>query len=324
MADILSSEEIDALLGALDKGEITPPAKDAYLSGRTIKDYDFKRPDKFSKDQLRVLQMIIESFARTWGTYLSGRMRTLVQIEVDKISQLTFEEYLRSLSRPWVIVVFSAEPLEGNALLEFSPSLAFSILDRLLGGYGGSEDIVRELTEIEEAIFSGIINDALRFLRQNLTEIVKVTTRIESLESNPQFVQIVPPSDIVLSISMEMKIDESQGLLGFCFPFMLLEPISNQLKTKMLFTGKREPDKYKNELANHLKSLRLPVKVELGSTKLRIEEILGLEVGDIVKLDTHIKDPVDVNVKSKPLYRGRAGLSGKFRSVKIEEEIEES
>ena len=324
MADILSPEEIEALLGALDKGDIHLPVESASLFGRQVKDYDFKRPDKFSKDQLRVLQMIIESFARTWGTFLSGRMRSLVQIEVEKISQLTYEEYMRGLSRPWVIVVFSAEPLEGNALLEFSPSLAFAILDRLLGGYGGTDDIVRELTEIEEAIFSGIVNDALRYLRQNFGEIVKVNTRIESLESNPQFVQIVAPSDIVLSISMEMKIEENQGLLGFCFPFMLIEPISNQLKTKMLFTGKREPDKYKNEIVNHLKGVRLPVRAELGSVGLSIEEILGLEVGDVIKLDTHIKDTINVLVKNKSLYRGRPGLSGKFRAVKIEKEVDDT
>ena len=323
MPDILSSDEINALLGALDKGDIEQPGEKSEFHGRQIKDYDFKRPDKFSKDQLRVLQMIIESFCRTWGTYLSGRMRSLVQIEVDKISQLAYEEYLRSLSRPWVIVVFSAEPLEGNALLEFSPSLAFSILDRLLGGYGGSDDIVRELTEIEEAIFSSVVNDALRYLRQSLSEVIKVTTRIESLESNPQFVQIVAPAEIVLSVTMEMKIDESQGLLGFCFPFMLLEPIANQLKTKSFFTGKRESDKHKNEMLGHLRSIKIPVRGQLGKVKLSIEDVLNLEVGDIVKLDTKIKDPIEIHVKTKPKFIGRAGLRDKFRAVKIEDDIGE-
>jgi len=322
MPDILSSDEINALLGALENGEINPPVENSSFFGRQIKEYDFKRPDKFSKDQLRVLQMIVESFCRTWGTYLSGRMRSLVQIEVDKISQLAFEEYLRSLSRPWVIVVFSAEPLEGNALLEFSPSLAFAILDRLLGGYGGSDDIVRELTEIEEAIFSSVVNDALRYLRQSLNEVIKVTTRIESLESNPQFVQIVAPAEIVLSVTMEMKIDESQGLLGFCFPFMLLEPIANQLKTKSFFTGKRESDKHRHEILAHLRSIKIPVSGQLGSVKLSVEDVISLEAGDVIKLDTKIKDPIEVNVKNKPKFHGRAGLNGKFRAVKIESDLE--
>ena len=323
MADILTPEEIQALLGALEKGDLLPPLEDKEMFGRFIKEYDFKRPDKFSKDQLRVLQMIIEGFARSWGTYLSAKMRSLVQIEIDKIGQLTYEEYLRGLSHPWVIIVYSAGPLEGNALFEFSPTLTFTILDKLLGGIGKSYDTVRELTEIEEAIFSSVVNDGLRYFRQSLKDVIKVNTRIESIESNPQFVQIVPPAEIVLSVTLEMKIDDKSGLLGFCFPFMLLEPIANELKTKSYFSSQREPDKYKPQITAHLNSVKLPVSGKLGSVKLHVRDILDLEIGDIIKLDTLIKDPIEIQVSHKCKWTGRAGLSGNFRAVKIEKEIDE-
>ncbi|MCD6218712.1 flagellar motor switch protein FliM [bacterium] len=323
MADIVTPEEIQALLGALEKGELLPPLEDKEMFGRFVKEYDFKRPDKFSKDQLRVLQMIIEGFARSWGTFLSAKMGSLVLIEIDKIGQLTYEEYLRGLSHPWVIIIFSAGPLQGNALFEFSPTLTFTILDKLLGGYGGTYDTVRELTEIEEAIFSSVVNDGLRYFRQSLKDVIKVNTRIESIESNPQFVQIVPPAEIVLSVTLEMKIDETSGLLGLCFPFMLLEPIANELKTKSYFSSQREPDKYKPQILDHLKSVKLPVSGKLGSVKLVVRDVLDLEVGDIIKLDTLVKDPIDIQVKRKTKWSGRAGLSGNFRAVKIEKEFDD-
>lgn len=323
MADILTPEEIQALLGALEKGELLPPLEDKEMFGRFIKEYDFKRPDKFSKDQLRVLQMIIEGFARNWGTYLSAKMRSIVHIEVDKIGQLTYEEYLRGLSHPWVIIIYSASPLEGNALFEFSPSLSFTILDKLLGGIGKSYDEIRELTEIEEAIFSSVVNDGLRYLRQSLKDVVKVNTRIESIESNPQFVQIVPPAEIVLSVTLEMQIDDTSGLLGFCFPFMFLEPISNELKTKSYFSSQREPDKHKPQILNHLHSVKLSISGKLGSAHLLVREILDLDVGDIIKLDTHVKDSIEIQVSRKSKWQGRAGLSGNFRAVKIEKELDD-
>jgi flagellar motor switch protein FliM len=324
MADILSPEEIEALVNALEEGELLPPLEDRGMFGRFIKEYDFKRPDKFSKDQLRVLQMIIESFARTWGTFLSGSLRSFVSIEIDKIGQLTYEEYLRSLSQPWVIVIFSADPLEGNAIFEFSPPLTFTILDKVLGGYGDGGNIVRELTEIEEAIFSSVVNDGLRYFKQSLHEVVKTNTRIESIEANPHFVQIVPPTEIVLSVSLEMKIDDHAGILGFCFPFMLLEPIANQLKTKSYFSSQREPDKYKPHMMEHLQGIRLPVTGQLGAVNLTVEEVLNLEIGDVIKLDTLVKDPIQIQVKHRTKWSGRAGLSGNFRALKIEKLSEDS
>ncbi|MBU1022806.1 flagellar motor switch protein FliM [bacterium] len=323
MADILRPDEIEALLSALDKGEILPPLEDKKMFGRFIKEYDFKRPDKFSKDQLRVLQMIIENFTRNWGTFLSAKMRSVVHINIDKIGQLTYEEYLRGMTQPWVIVVYSAAPLEGNALFEFSPMLTFGILDKLLGGYGGAYENIRELTEIEEAIFSTVVNDGLRYFRESMKEVEKITPRIESIESNPQFVQIVPPAEIVLSVSMDMQIDDFNGLLGFCFPFLLLEPISNELKTKSYFSSNREVDKYKPLITDHLKNIKLPVSGKLGSAQVNVRDVLDLEVGDVLKLDTLLKDPIEIQVSRQTRWTGRTGLSGKFRALKIEKEAED-
>lgn len=323
MADILNPEEIEDLLSALDKGDVLPPIEDKKMFGRFIKEYDFKRPDKFSKDQLRVLQMIIESFTRNWGTYMSAKMRSVVQINIDKIGQLTYEEYTRGMTHPWVIAVYSADPLAGNAIFEFSPMLTFAILDKLLGGYGGTYEHIRELTEIEKAIFSGVVDDGLRYFKESLSDVEKITPRIESIESNPQFVQIVPPAEIVLSVAMEMQIDEFSGLLGFCFPFLLLEPISNELKTKSYFSSTREPDRYKPFIMDHLNTIKLPLSGKLGTAQVSVKDVLDLEVGDIIKLDAHLKDPIDIQVSRRTKWSGRTGLSGNFRALKIEKETED-
>ena len=324
MADILRPDEIEALLSALDKGEVLPPLEDKKMFGRYIKEYDFKRPDKFSKDQLRVLQMIIENFTRNWGTFLSAKMRSVVQINIDKIGQLTYEEYTRGMTHPWVIIVYSAGPLEGNALFEFSPMLTFSILDKLLGGYGGTYETVRELTEIEQAIFSSVVEDGLRYFKDSLKDVEKVSPRIESIESNPQFVQIVPPAEIVLAVSMEMQIDDFTGLLGFCFPFLFLEPISNELKTKSYFSSNREPDKYKPLITDHLNTIKLPVSGILGTAQVNVGDVLDLEVGDIIKLETLLKDSIEIQVSRQTTWMGRTGLSGNFRALKIEKETEDN
>ncbi|HYE79990.1 MAG TPA: flagellar motor switch protein FliM, partial [bacterium] len=248
MVDILSQAEIDALLAALDGGApAAAPVADprpalATHRNQVVKNYDFRRPDKFSKDQIRALHMIMENFSRSWGTFLSGKLHSLVYLELNSIDQMTYEEFLQSLSSPTVIAVFSLAPLEGSALLEINANLAFTMIDRLLGGTGRSMGITRELTEIEAAIMGGIVSDTWSYLRTALKDIVPVNPRLEGLECNPQFVQIVPPGDMVLFISISMRIGDVRDILVFCFPFLLLEPILSKLNTQQFFAVRRETE----------------------------------------------------------------------------------
>lgn len=326
MVDTLSQAEIDALLAALEEGGASTAAKPfgggTRLLPAQIKAYDFRRPDKFSKDQIRALNMIMEVFTRGWGTFLSAKLRSGVYLEVQTIEQMTYEEFQQSLGSPTVVAVFSMEPLEGSALMEIKLPLAFAFIDRLLGGPGRGGDFRRELTEIEEAIIGGIMGDMWGYLRTAFKDIVPVAPRLESLESNPQFVQIVPPGDIVLYVAIDMKVGEVQDQVVFCFPFILLEPAVSRLSTEQFFAGKREVGTHMTQVAESIAMVPVPVCAQLGEARLSVEEVLSLKEGDVVRLDQRVKLPLAIQIHNRTKYRGRPGQVGDYYAIELTEVVD--
>jgi len=322
MAKILSQEEIDALLSALDVSEIEEEGA-APVDARRVKEYDFKRPDKFSKDQIRSLHMIMDAFARHWSTFLSGKLRSLVYLEVASIDQLPYEEFIRSTFTPSVIAIISMEPLEGSAILDISPPVAFAIIERLVGGSGEGTESVRELTEIEEALIENVVGDALRVLKSAMGDVVQVKPRLEGIEYNPQFTQIVPPSDMTMFVSLEMRIEESRGMMGMCFPHMLLEPILPDLSTERFFRReKEEPTETESRTESMIQTLRatdLDLRVEIGRVDLSVAEILNISPGDIIRLPTRLDHLLKVYLgdDSMPQFLARPGLIGRFKGIEI-------
>lgn len=328
MSEILSQEEIDALLTALD---VVDPSADFVIprGTRRVKEYDFKRPDKFSKDQIRTLHMMMEGFARSWSTLLSGKLRSLVHVEIVSIDQLPYEEFIKSTFSPSVISVISMEPLEGNAILDISPPVAFAIIDRLVGGTGTAMTTIRELTEIEEALMMNVVSDALRVLRNAMGDLIQAKPMLEGIEYNPQFTQVVPPGDMTLFISFEMRIEDSRGMLGICLPHMLLEPILGVLSTERFFrrTGKTDDDT-EDRTAHILKTLGptpLDLRVEIGAVELNVRQILDLEPGDVLKLSSRTTElfKVYVGEDPSPRFLARPGKMGRFMGIEIMEFYEE-
>jgi len=328
MAEILSQEEIDALLSALDVEDI-PEELPVTKGTKRVKDYDFRRPGKFSKDQIRTLHMIMEAFARSWSTLLSGKLRSLVHVEIVSIDQLPYEEFIKSTFSPSVISVISMEPLEGNAIMDISPPVAFSIIERLVGATVSGSTQVRELTEIEEALIFGVVVDALRTLKDALGDFLQVNPRLEAIEYNPQFTQIVPPSDMTLFISFEMRIEENRGMVGFCLPHMLLEPILAELSTERYFRRAREDDHEQEDrtglFLGNIGSTSLDIRAEVGSVDLSVMEILDLEPGDIITLPTRLDDlfRVYVGEDPKPQFLSRPGIIGRHKGIEIMDYYEE-
>ncbi len=328
MAEILSQEEIDALLSALDVEEI-PDETTVTKGARRIKEYDFKRPDKFSKDQIRTLHMVMEGFARSWSTFLSGKLRSLVHVEIVSIDQLPYEEFIKSTFSPSVIAVISMEPLEGNALFDISPPVAFSIIERLVGGTTGGTTQVRELTEIEEALMVNVVSDALRVLKTAMGDIVQANPRLEAIEYNPQFTQIVPPSDMTLFVSFEMRIEENRGMIGLCLPHLLLEPVLAELSTERFFRrAKEEHDDFTSRADRFLSTLGqsgLDLRVEVGSVNLTIKQILDLVPGDVITLPTRLDAlfKVFMGDDPNPHFFARPGLIGRFKGIEIMDFYEE-
>lgn len=324
MPDVLSQDEIDALLEALSSGSIDIESIKKEET-RKIKLYDFRRPDKFSKDQIRGLQMIHESFARLLTTTLSARVRSVVQMKVVSVDQVTYEEFTRSLFNPTVLILFSLEPLEGTSILEVNPSLIFAVIDRLLGGRGEPLKKPRELTDIEITVVKRLIDDFLFALQEAWGHVVELKLRFEGFENNPQFVQIAPPNDMTAVVTIDMKIGDVEGMMNICFPYFTLEPIVSKLSAQYWFSAirKETPPEMVENLKRRLERVKIPVIVELGSSSITVGELLDLEIGDVILLNERVDSLVTIKVGEKEKFKGKVGTFGKKLAVRIESPIRE-
>lgn len=304
----MSQSEIDALLGALTSGE-------ADLESMTekeelnVKAYDFKRPDKFSKDQIRAIQMIHDAFARQMTTVMSTLIRSIVTSEVASVEQMAYEEFVGSMVQPTVIGMIEMHPFEGNMLMEVNASLVFAIIDRMLGGKGDFSGKLRELTDIEKTVIERVLMRMLELLEDSWSTVVDVRFRFESMESNPFFVQICSPRDMVLLVIMKMKVGEVEGMVSLCFPYFLIEPIMDKLSSQQWFasTGSKKGDEDHAGLAASLKGVKIPLTLELGHTILSLADVYALQCGDVIKLDEGKDDDVTVRVGNQVRFTARPG-----------------
>lgn len=332
--DILSDGELDALLAgmksspaAADKTDEEEEAGPVAGAPKTsvgkkkgkMKIYDFKRPDKFSKDQIRTIEMMHESFARHFGADLSGYIRTIAEVTVTSVKQLTYSEYIERIPNPTSIAVFSLEPLKGLAIFEINPSIIFPIIDRVLGGQGEAINKPRELTDLEQAIVGKLIEKAFGNLKDSWHRIVDFDPEIKARETNPQFVQIVAPNEMTLNLNFEIKIKEHVGAMSMCIPYMVIESVLYKLSAKQWFTlSKEEMSKETHDiLSDKLCKTWVPVYANIGATLLKMKDVTGLRVGDIIKLDTNAKDEILIRVEDKPMFYGKIGTKGKKKAVKI-------
>ncbi|CVK17647.1 MULTISPECIES: flagellar motor switch protein FliM [Sporomusa] len=322
--DVLSQSEIDDLLSALSTGVVTAEEIKTEEKQRKIKIYDFKRPDKFSKDQIRTIYMLHENFARMINTYLSAHLRTLIHIDVASVDQLTYEEFIRSMPNPSVISIFQMRPLKGNAILEINPNIVLAIIDRLFGGPGLPPAKARALTDIEEAIIRKVIHKAMESMQEAWKQVVSIEPRMEALETNPQFTQIVPPNDMVVLITLQAKIGQAEGLMNICIPYLVLEPIMSKLTTTFWVsssTAKQSSPETMNTLQRKLEKTLIPVITELGRATISVHELLNLGVGDVLQLDTKAENDLSVIIGSREKFKCKPGLVGHKNAIQITQVI---
>jgi len=318
--DVLSQSEIDKLLSAISTGDVSAEEIKKEDEQKKVKVYDFKRPDKFSKDQIRTLYMLHENFARLLNTYLSTHLRTMVNVEVASVEQLTYQEFIQSLTNPSVIGVVAVPPLKGNIIMEINTGISFSIIDRVLGGKGENTIKPRVLTEIEIAIMRRVIDRALDQLKEVWTNVVRFEPKLEATEDNPQFVQIVPPSDMVVIITLQMKVGDVEGFMNICMPYLVLEPVMSKLTTTFWVASSvsREDNPEQVEvLKRRIEKTYVPFIVELGEINISIREFLTLGFGDVLQLDTKVKDELRCKVGTHTKFYCRPGTSGKRSAVQI-------
>ncbi|MCX7971041.1 MAG: flagellar motor switch protein FliM [Negativicutes bacterium] len=320
MSDVLSQSEIDELLKALSSGVVTVEDMKDQQQQRLVKTYDFKRPDKFSKDQIRTIYMMYENFARLITTYLSVQLRAMVQVNVVSVDQLTYGEFVSSMPNPSVISVFQMNPLQGKALMEINPSIAFAMIDRLFGGPGLPPVKTRGLTDIEEVIMRRIIIKIMDHMKDAWKSFVDIEPHLERIEDNSQFTQIVTPNDIILLVTLHAEVSKAEGLINICLPYFVLETVLPKLTTSFyVTTGMTRavtPEKVA-ALTKRLQSLYLPLIVRLGVSHVPVADVLNLQVGDVIPLETKIDDELDVYVDKIGKFKCRPGLYGDRVAVQI-------
>jgi flagellar motor switch protein FliM len=325
MVDVLSQNEIDALLAALSSGEMDAEELKKEETQKKVRAYDFKRAVRFSKDHIRSLTRIHENFARFLTTYFSAQLRTFVQINVVQVEQLPYDEFIRSIPKMTILNIFEAEPLEGRMVLEVHPNVAFAMIDRLLGGAGTSPGKINSLTEIETIVMERIFSRALDTLQEAWRTILDVSPRLEALETNPQFMQIVSPNETIALISLSTKIGDTSGMINLCIPHVVIEPIMQRLSGHHWFVSQKKTRAPEEEqvLQARLTKAKLPLITELGTSTISVREFLGLMAGDVISLNKAVDDPLHIRVGEKLKFMGTPGTQRGKLAVQITEIVTE-
>ncbi|MGI6683998.1 MAG: flagellar motor switch protein FliM [Bacillota bacterium] len=318
MSDVLSQAEIDALLGALSDGTIDKDVIEV-SNPQKVKVYDFKRPNKFSKGHLNSLLNIHENFCRGLATFLAGNLHVGVEVKILTIEQVTYDEYIRSLPFPTILGIYNMSPLEGNALFELGSSLAFTIVDRLLGGQGTQQIKNRDLTEIERRILESRLSQIVSLIGEAWTDMYPISPKLVNMETNPLFTQIVAPNEIVVVITMSVEIGQSQGMINICLPYIVMKPILDKLNNLFLFFSqeRRTSPENKEMIRKKIEMAKVPVQVLVGRTQITIQELLELEPGDVILLDQEINQPMQIYIGKFPKFMGVPGLRGNHMAVQI-------
>ncbi len=319
MADVLSQLEIDSLLNAITTGEVTTEELHEREENRSIKPYDFRHPSKFSKEQINFFELIYDNYARAVSGFLSAQLRVSVQVSVTSIEQLTYGEFARSLPDPSVLVVYDLDPLQGNGILDLQPGLVFCMLDRLLGGSGNCAETNRTLTEIESSLIKQLAQQMLDISREAWENIVDMQPKIELIEFNPQFAQIVSYSEMVILVSLAVRVDEAEGILNFCLPYISLEPILDRMSVHNWFAkGMREENPQERQfLEEQLESMSVPVKAVLGETAITVRELLEIDVGDVVFIDRKVDQDIHLHVDECCKFIAKPGQKKNFFAAEV-------
>ncbi len=335
MTNVLDQNEVDALLAAVDAGDVDvddgSPSLQVFSRNPAVKNgdveirpYDFKRPERVSKDQMRALENLHDSFSRTFGAALSGFLRTIVECKVANIEQMTFSEFTHSLPNPTSFNLLEPRPLEGNMCLEISPLIIYPIIDRLLGGSNADLFIPqRPLTVIEMRLVNKILARALTAMNEAWENIITLDTQIGDQESNPQLVQIVPPNEVVVVIGFELKMGSRAGTMSLCIPYNVIEPVVENLSSQAWNAYKRDETDTTNRkrVAYQLDAAGVSVSTVLAQTTIKVGELMNLEVGDIVLTEKPANSPLVLRVQGRPKYIGHLGQYKGNRAFKVERPI---
>lgn len=319
----LSQSEIDAILQyvKLERGSL---ADDSARAGSVVHTYDFATPLRVTRDAMRAIYAIHETFLYSLVSTLSARMRAAVEVELVGIDQTSYQEYILSLNNPTVLCVFSMNPLDGDAVMEFHPSLVASMVDLLFGGTGDYQTRAREITPIEQRLLSRIVTQFLSDLARSWKDVQEMDFALKTIERNPQFLQVLSPSEMIILVTYEVKLEKAVGLMSIAYPLMLLDPTLESIEIQRSSSRVKPWPQVDgvDPLRQELLGVTVPVEAELGRATLSIREILDLEVGDVLRLDGRVDEEIHVNVSGMPKLKGLPGTKRRRRAVLVTGPVE--
>lgn len=324
MGEVLSQDEIDNLLKALSTGELDADEM-KNTDERQVKDYDFARPAKFSKEHLRTLEIIFEHFGRLLATNLPAYLRKSVSVDVVNSEVVIYSEFSNALSNPVLLGVVGMDPLMGNVIMEMASNLGFAIVDRLLGGVGNSLEKERDFSEIELSILERVFTICVNLLHEPWENVVEITPRLNRIETNSQFAQIISPSETIAIVTINLKIGDVEGLMNICLPYTTLEPVMDKLNTKYWFSTMKEKDSnsYEAAIENIIDNALIPMKAVLGTSKINVQDFVNLQLGDIIRLGRKVDDELEVYVGNIKKFKALPGYSDNKYAVRVTEILRE-
>ena len=324
MADILSQEEIDALLEVVEDDDAESVDIDEggdELSQKKIALYDFKRPNRVSKEQLRSIRALHDKLARGLASKISAVMRTIVEVTLHSVDQMTYGEFLMSLPSPTSFNVFSMKPLDGSSILEINPNIAFPIIDRLLGGNGDAYETSREFSEIEMGLMDQIFVMIMKELKEAWSGVIDMYPQITEKETSPNVVQIVSQNEFVIMVVMEIGIGDVSGMMNICYPVIYVESILGRLVSREMVSQTKSQKSRNNELRTLLRGSRVKLDAILGENVITMRKLLDLKVGDIIPFTQKANDKALIMVHNKEKFIAKVGYSKYKKLIQIEEII---
>ncbi len=324
MGEVLSQSEIDSLLAALTTGELDV-TQIQNEGEKTVKNYDFKRPAKFSKEHLRTLEIIFEHYGRLISTNLPVYLRKNVQVNVASSETVTFSEFTNSLSNPVILGIINFAPLAGNIIMDISTNLGYSIIDRMLGGMGTPLEKSRNFSEIELSIIEKIIIICTQLMREPWKNVLSIDPVLDRVETNQQFAQIISPSDMVAIVTLNMKIGDVQGFMNICLPYFTLEDIMDKLNTRYWYSNMQaqQDGDFEEYVEALIRKVDIPIKAVLGKSTVSVGDFSNLQVGDVIRLDTHVEDELSVYVGNIKKFTALPGASKDNYAVRVVSVIRE-
>ncbi|WP_040329474.1 flagellar motor switch protein FliM [Clostridium ihumii] len=325
MSEVLSQSEIDALLLALSSGDLEAESLETKEEKVKAKPYDFRRPQKFTKDHIRTLELVHDNYSRIISNYLTAQLRSNIKVRVESVQQITYEEFIHSVPNPTVLTLFKMPPLSGDILLETNAEFVLRMYDVLAGGSGYKKPKLKELTEIEKNLIKVLNAGLISNLKLAWEDILDVEPEINDIETNPALNQTLAPNEPVALITFTVEMLNTSMLMNICIPYLSIEKVLDKLVTRYWFSDEDEDvnRESKTKVRKNLDSINVEVSSVIGRAEITVEDFLMLNVGDVIKLNSAIDDSVEVYVEKQLTYMAKPGLSGKHRAVQVLEFIGE-